>query len=803
MNALDRNLDGCCVRGLPIGRPFRARFELQKDYEASFTDTTDVFILLRYKDMQGGEILDLVDDADKQEIPSETKENTLKRRILNRQNINKERTSEKTDNEIEDSDADVDSVTIEELKELHVDSDTGTYYYIDTHDNSIIDRSADSNLKPLDLFDSGQTAGEKKSEDGKENDEDSLYGTAKIIQALLCRQENDKNMENEAAKTNAVDIDHELVVQEIKERKVETAEERNFKEHIKRKRKQDSTEVKKTKVKKVEDTGTKTDRRVSHRLRSAGFRPDYEAMAKSVKVNVTDTDEDTDGYDIDSDRVNGKKSKKSLIRKEKEMNKRSKRKDIVNKNNSESKTDDQDEKPDLEELNTVIKIKGSSSQCGNSRKVKERLKRKRVIKNKEKSDAFEVDIGTIYNDIDGVGAQRIRENNKNISDGTQEDNEIKDDPDVPDIEVTEKEHEKKSCNKRKSVENKTVVGNSQTDVQGENSLEKKVKKTRSRSELTKKTDHSSAKPKRIRKPKEPKIKDDKTEKTENEDDSSQAESDPELVGLARYQRNLLIARRKKLMEQQVKQAARIKVKLHEHTDKWKKDVMDSFMRKDRGKARYEVAVEMYMCTVCDKYKAESKESMENHIEMHVNGDLLCDHSNCSFVAVSNFELQKHKRDVHKKNIWICDLCGLETIGKEGLRDHLGRVHNSPQWSCKLCLKQDKKFASVTLHEHKKHLRAAHPESMFRCEGCKRLFAQQHKLDNHLRIGCEGDGSKSYSCEKCGKVFSSHDSVKRHIMRVHNKERSFQCPYCPFTAARQTNLTSHLNVHQGNPFLSVT
>ena len=760
MNVLDRNLDGCCVRGLPIGKPFRARFEVPRDYEANVTDTTDVFVLLRYKDMQGGEIIDLLSEPERQDTPSDTKENTLKRRILNRQNIVKEK-NEKIGSDIEDnSDSDTESVTIEDLLELHIESNTGKSYYVDPDSNKAFDRSVESNCISVDVFHTGQiqTGLEGKSEEQEEHDEEILSGTDKIIEALLSRQTNDANTGYEVENdTKNADFGLESVIDTENERKENDKGEGKPHKVSKSKIREETIEMKGAKP---EEKQTEVNRRKSHRLRSAGYRPNYEAMENSLVDVIINSDDNTDGYELDEKGGNAEKNEKS-------------------------KNNDQDEKPDVEKLNTVLKLKISSTH-DKIQKAKQKRK-KRKSRDKGNSNTDDIDETNDELDDDTNENKRERKIRKRDKDNSLTDlkEEMQDNPDDTDIELNEYKYEKKG--KRKPV--KDGIKNDLDDIEDENQkeryLERKERKTRKKDEDKTRLEDIIEKPKRRRKPKEIKIED---------DDSSQIESDPELLGLAPYKRNLLIAKKKKMLERQAKQATRIKVKLHEHPDKWRRDVMDSFMRKDRGKARYLVAVEMYVCTVCDKYKAESKESMENHIEMHVNGDLHC--NQCSHVAVTNFELQKHKRDVHKKNIWICDICGLETIGREGLRDHLGKVHNNPQWSCKQCLKEDKKTACVTLHEYKKHLRIAHPDSMFQCNGCKRLFAQQHKLDNHLKLGCEGEGRKSYSCEKCGKVFSSHDSVKRHIMRVHNKERSFQCPYCPFTAARQTNLTSHLNVHEG-------
>ena len=266
--------------------------------------------------------------------------------------------------------------------------------------------------------------------------------------------------------------------------------------------------------------------------------------------------------------------------------------------------------------------------------------------------------------------------------------------------------------------------------------------------------------------------------------------DPELNGLPLKDKIRVIKQRKKIE----KEAQRIKVKLQDHPDKYRIDLMESFARKDRGKPKSECATEVLVCTVCEKFKAKSTDAMESHIESHVNGELHCDL--CSYIAPFVNDLTRHKRIVHKKNVNICFECGMETNGTDGLRDHLGKVHGKPQYKCKFCLKEKGvEFAAVSKNSYRQHLREVHPEKMAACKTCSRLFANETMLKKHVELGCAGI-KPSYACEKCGKTYNSQERVNDHVERVHNKVRRFQCPHCPFTAARGAGLNQHLHIHTG-------
>lgn len=78
---------------------------------------------------------------------------------------------------------------------------------------------------------------------------------------------------------------------------------------------------------------------------------------------------------------------------------------------------------------------------------------------------------------------------------------------------------------------------------------------------------------------------------------------------------------------------------------------------------------------------------------------------------------------------------------------------------------------------------------FRCSQCDRAFRERGNLNKHVLSVHQKQ--KSHTCAQCGKSFAFRDGLLRHISHVHQNERRYTCEICQ----RQFKQLSHLAKHR--------
>jgi uncharacterized Zn-finger protein len=88
------------------------------------------------------------------------------------------------------------------------------------------------------------------------------------------------------------------------------------------------------------------------------------------------------------------------------------------------------------------------------------------------------------------------------------------------------------------------------------------------------------------------------------------------------------------------------------------------------------------------------------------------------------------------------------------------------------------------------------EKPFECPHCPFKAARKGGLTSHIRTH---SGEKPFPCLHCPYKAADKANLNRHV-RTHSGEKPFQCPHCPYTAAQKGHLNDHLRTHTGEkPF----
>ncbi|XP_060570570.1 zinc finger protein 37-like [Ruditapes philippinarum] len=231
----------------------------------------------------------------------------------------------------------------------------------------------------------------------------------------------------------------------------------------------------------------------------------------------------------------------------------------------------------------------------------------------------------------------------------------------------------------------------------------------------------------------------------------------------------------------------VHIKLEEHQDKYSKEIVKSFARKDRN---VDVTEELFKCLICGNFKSTARDLFEEHIEKHVNKVLECD--KCSYVGYSEFVLLKHKFSVGHasgKKQFICDICGIVLYTSVARLTHMGKEHGDPQFKCSYC---DEKFA--TNNRRRKHYRTVHTDLVKYCFNCETDY-------RHLSLEYFRDHQSSCKvtnqCQVCGVCLSTKSGLKKHIESIHMNVRNYQCSTCPYSAKCSQRLKEHELSHRSD------
>ena len=142
----------------------------------------------------------------------------------------------------------------------------------------------------------------------------------------------------------------------------------------------------------------------------------------------------------------------------------------------------------------------------------------------------------------------------------------------------------------------------------------------------------------------------------------------------------------------------------------------------------------------------------------------CDIKDCKLTFSHRGNLNKHIRNVHKKEKpHQCSQCMKKFSRKYVLNAHIDTVHNN----------------------NKKH----------QCNQCLKKFCSKGYLTVHIEV--VHNKAKPYQCSQCLKKFSVKNSLRGHIIAVHKKEKPYQCIQCLKKFSQTSHLSRHLKTVHNN------
>ena len=176
--------------------------------------------------------------------------------------------------------------------------------------------------------------------------------------------------------------------------------------------------------------------------------------------------------------------------------------------------------------------------------------------------------------------------------------------------------------------------------------------------------------------------------------------------------------------------------------------------------------------------------------------ITCDICGLSVSKLKEHLLRKHPTSLEPSQalVFKCQECEYSTRIRSTLKQHIYNLHAEKVLQCDKC-----DFKSALETKLKQHQKKVHGDKIIPCtyEGCKRKFVQECDLKEHVqRVHPQG----LYSCHLCDKLFINEHKLKRHV-KIHNLDtEGIPCENCHLKFLTKQKLREHMNSHTGEtPF----
>ena len=155
---------------------------------------------------------------------------------------------------------------------------------------------------------------------------------------------------------------------------------------------------------------------------------------------------------------------------------------------------------------------------------------------------------------------------------------------------------------------------------------------------------------------------------------------------------------------------------------------------------------------------------------------------CSFSNTRRSHVLRHYDGVHAKTKTTYSFA--KVVVDDEIKSDSTYSKPKKKYQCSGCEYQSNKIFNIKKHYEAKHVRTLE-NGYHHCPECKIKLAQD-EIDNHSCV--------FYSCDVCGKQFSSISTVQAHKKSIHEEKGIHSCEMCGKTFDRSSLLNTHIRNH---------
>lgn len=184
------------------------------------------------------------------------------------------------------------------------------------------------------------------------------------------------------------------------------------------------------------------------------------------------------------------------------------------------------------------------------------------------------------------------------------------------------------------------------------------------------------------------------------------------------------------------------------------------------------------------------------------GDIInrtCHLCNKVFKQIKYLEL--HLSSVHKTELFQCDLCQRTFTFKRSMERHIRAIHEDRRdYKCQdpSCLKAFR--SQYELNEHFKNIhKKVKRNEQLECDICEKICSSKKSLYSHKKLVHEGvKWKENFECKICFEKFETKYMKLKHLNQVHkNGEIKFRtCHLCSLEFQFYDDFKSHVESHEG-------